>query len=35
MRKEVKMIEGVEKFAMRVITRRWDTGYQDRAAESG
>ncbi len=27
--KEVKMVEDVEKFAMRVITRRWDTGYQD------
>ena len=29
MRKEVKTIEDVEKFAMRVITRRWDTGYQE------
>lgn len=27
--KEIKRIEDVEKFAMRVITRRWDTGYQD------
>ncbi len=29
MRKEVKAVEDVEKFSMRVITRRWDTGYQD------
>ena len=25
--KEVRMIEDVEKFAMRVITKRWDMGY--------
>ena len=29
MRKEVKMIADVENFAMRMITRRWDTGYQE------
>jgi len=28
-RKQIKMLEDVEKFAMRVATRRWDTGYQD------
>ena len=28
-RKEVRMIEDVEKFAMRVITKRWDMGYWD------
>ena len=27
--KQVKLIEDVEKFAMRVVTRRWDTGYQE------
>ena len=27
--KQIKMLEDVEKFAMRVTTRRWDTGYQD------
>ena len=26
---KIKMLEDVEKFAMRVATRRWDTGYQD------
>jgi len=28
--KQIKMIEDVEKFAMKVVTRRWDTGCQDR-----
>jgi len=28
-RKQIKMLEDVEKFAMKVATRRWDTGYQD------
>ena len=27
--KEVRMIEDVETFAMRVITKRWDMGYWD------
>ena len=27
--KQVKMIEDVEKFAMRVVTRRWNAGYQE------
>jgi len=27
--KQIKMLEDVERFAMRVATRRWDTGYQD------
>ena len=27
--KEVRMIEDVEKLAMRVITKRWDMGYWD------
>ena len=28
-RKQVKMIEDVEKFAMKVVTRRWNAGYQE------
>ena len=28
-RKQVKKIEDVEKFAMKVVTRRWDAGYQE------
>ena len=27
--KQVKMIEDVEKFAMKVVTRRWNAGYQE------
>ena len=27
--KQVKVIEDVEKFAMKVVTRRWDAGYQE------
>ena len=27
--KQVKMIEDVEKFAMEVVTRRWNAGYQE------
>ena len=27
--KQVKMIEDVEKFAIKVVTRRWDAGYQE------
>jgi len=27
--KQIKMLEDVEKFAMKMATRRWDTGYQN------
>ena len=29
MHKDIKLLENVEKFAIRMITKRWDCGYQE------
>ena len=29
MHKDIKLLENVEKFAIRIITKRWDSGYQE------
>ena len=29
MHKDVELLQNVEKFALRMVTKRWDTGYQE------
>ena len=29
MHKDIKLLENVQKFAIRMITKRWDCGYQE------